>query len=131
MITLNQSMPESEDQILPSNYPYYPTVSSLSNFLNNSDLFRSGVSLDNDDVQGLLDRLVYDGKIEKRLRTTTLGSSGDDEDDAWMYKAVNNSKSETTLTSTPCGQCPIFKMCNDLGEVNPSSCEYFSKWLEF
>ncbi|ORX64422.1 RNA polymerase Rpc34 [Anaeromyces robustus] len=129
---LKDSMPTEEDQLLPANYPYYPTVSSLSNFLNNSDLFRSGVSLDNDDVQGLLDRLVYDGKIERRLRTSIASNSIDDDDDTWMYKAVNTSKSsETTLTCTPCGQCPIFKMCSDLGEVNPSSCEYFSKWLEF
>jgi len=128
---LKDSMPEKEDQILPSNYPYYPTVSSLSSFLNNSDLFRSGVSLDNDDVQGLLDRLVYDGKIEKRLRSSILSNGAEDEEDTWMYKAVNKSKSETSLTGTPCGQCPIFKMCNSLGEVNPSSCQYFSKWLEF
>eukprot|EP00833_Pecoramyces_ruminatium_P003131 jgi/Orpsp1_1/1177163/evm.model.c7180000060433.1 len=128
---LKDSMPTSEDQILPANYPYYPTVSSLSNFLNNSDLFRSGVSLDNDDIQGLLDRLIYDGKIEKRLRSSIMSSGTEDEDDAWMYKAVNISKSDNILTDTPCGQCPVFKMCNSLGEVNPSSCQYFSKWLEF
>jgi len=128
---LKDSMPTSEDQLLPANYPHYPTVSSLSNFLNSSDLFRSGVSLDNDDVQGLLDRLVYDGKIEKRLRSSLASGGAEDEDDAWMYKAVNISKSENVLTDTPCGQCPVFKMCNSLGEVNPSSCQYFSKWLEF
>ena len=120
-------MSSSEDQLLPANYPYYPTVSSLSNFLNNSDLFRSGVSLDNDDIQGLLDRLIYDGKIEKRLRSSLASNGAEDEDDAWMYKAVNTSKTDNVLTDTPCGQCPVFKMCNSLGEVNPSTCQYFSK----
>ncbi|KAG4104028.1 hypothetical protein H8356DRAFT_981493 [Neocallimastix lanati (nom. inval.)] len=129
---LKDSMSVSEDQLLPANYPYYPTVSSLSHFLNNSDLFRSGVSLDNDDVQGLLDRLVYDGKIEKRLRSSLgAGAGTEDEEDLWMYKAVNSNKSENVLTDTPCGQCPVFKMCDSLGEVNPTTCQYFSKWLEF
>jgi len=129
---LKDSMSASEDQLLPANYPYYPTVSSLSHFLNNSDLFRSGVSLDNDDVQGLLDRLIYDGKIEKRLRSSLgAGAGAEDEEDTWMYKVVNNNKSNNVLTDTPCGQCPVFKMCDQLGEVNPTTCQYFSKWLEF
>ncbi|PWA52395.1 winged helix-turn-helix DNA-binding domain, RNA polymerase Rpc34-like protein [Artemisia annua] len=35
------------------------------------------------------------------------------------------------MASLPCGMCPHFKMCTPDGRISPSTCDYFTKWLEY
>jgi len=34
------------------------------------------------------------------------------------------------LSEVPCGRCPVFDLCEEGGPVGPSSCVYFTDWLE-
>jgi hypothetical protein len=56
------------------------------------------------DINALLDRLVYDGKIEVLVCT---------KEDGKMYKASNGSVVGNAWTVAPCGTCPAFKFCKE------------------
>jgi DNA-directed RNA polymerase III subunit RPC6 len=112
------------------------------------------VDLAMDDVQMLVERLWYDGKITKIRK---MGGGGRDsegfnsmsEDDygdeevveVWMYRAVKgesvsslaggSSGSGVWWTDIPCGKCAVSKFCKSGGPVSPEGCVYFNKFLEF
>jgi DNA-directed RNA polymerase III subunit RPC6 len=67
----SRSRPKSPTAILPSAYAHYPTLSSVCAWLRSSQI--TTVELAPGDVQSLLDRLVYDGKVSKRL---SFGAAG-------------------------------------------------------
>jgi DNA-directed RNA polymerase III subunit RPC6 len=110
---------------LPAGYQEYPTVDEMTAFI-----LEKGVSKDctlsSQEIEQLLDVLVYDGKIERLVAGP----------DAFAYKAVRKTFLEedeqmnSVLTEAPCGRCPVFDLCEEGGPVGPSNCEYFSAWLD-
>jgi DNA-directed RNA polymerase III subunit RPC6 len=110
---------------LPAGYQEYPTVDEMTAFI-----LEKGVSKDctlsSQEIEQLLDVLVYDGKIERHVAGP----------DAFAYKAVRKTFLEedeqmnSVLTEAPCGRCPVFDICEEGGPVGPSNCEYFSAWLD-
>ncbi|XP_031620057.1 probable DNA-directed RNA polymerase III subunit RPC6 [Contarinia nasturtii] len=85
-----------------------------------SELGISKVKLDEDDLETILKTVVYDGKAE-RIPQAEGGS---------LYRAIESPLSKPGLIQTPCGICPIVKICATRGDVTPISCQYLTDWLE-
>ncbi|XP_032670670.1 DNA-directed RNA polymerase III subunit RPC6 isoform X2 [Odontomachus brunneus] len=81
----------------------------------------SKVDLTVEEIEMLLNGLVYDGKIEKTL-------SGDGNN---MYRATQSLLGSSGLMKVSCGICPVRKNCSSIGNVTPIKCQYITKWLEF
>jgi hypothetical protein len=47
------------------------------------------------------------------------------------YVRVRPTAHEDHLTGVPCGVCPVFEKCVPGGVISPTTCVYFSTWLEF
>ncbi|RDW87565.1 DNA-directed RNA polymerase III subunit Rpc34-like protein [Coleophoma crateriformis] len=116
---------------MPPGYQNYPTLSQLTLFIENSPV--TSVTLPANEIQQLLDILMFDNRIEQVI----AGPEG------VAYKAVRKSLKEMEmemrgeagaggsngLTEAPCGRCPVFDLCEEGGPVGPSNCEYFEEWL--
>ncbi|KAI4484092.1 hypothetical protein M0804_007548 [Polistes exclamans] len=86
-----------------------------------SDLGISKVKLMVEDLEMILNTLIYDGKVEKSVST----------DGTNMYRSVRPLLTSTGLLKAPCGVCPVMKNCCDIGDVTPTKCLYMKEWLEF
>jgi len=86
-----------------------------------SDLGISKVQLRSEDIEAIMQTLVFDGKAEK----------AQDEKGSSMYRAVNFPVSTPGLVQSPCGVCPVIKDCGDSGSISPSNCIYYQDWLQF
>ncbi|XP_012285444.1 probable DNA-directed RNA polymerase III subunit RPC6 isoform X1 [Orussus abietinus] len=84
-----------------------------------SDLGISKIKLSVEDLEMILNTLVYDGKVEK-----TLTSDG-----SILYRAIRPLLDPPGLVRTPCGMCPVRKNCCDIGDVTPTLCQYITEWL--
>ncbi|TGO54278.1 hypothetical protein BOTNAR_0272g00040 [Botryotinia narcissicola] len=109
---------------MPPGYQGYPTLNELTSFIENSGA--TAMTLTAQDIQQLLDILIFDNKIERVL----AGPEG------VCYRAVRKGFREeqeggpfSALTDVPCGHCPVADLCEEGGPVEPSTCEYFKKWL--
>ncbi|PNF34936.1 DNA-directed RNA polymerase III subunit RPC6, partial [Cryptotermes secundus] len=85
-----------------------------------SDLGISKVQLSVEDVETILDTLLYDGKVER-----TVATDGDH-----FYRAVESLLPAPGIVRLPCGVCPVLQNCSDVGSVNPKKCVYMKEWLE-
>ncbi|KAI9314304.1 RNA polymerase Rpc34 [Dichotomocladium elegans] len=138
-----RSFPRNEqvrEAVFSADYEHYPTAVEVRRFITESRI--SSVDLSIKDIGSLLDVLVYDGMVEKKLPYIAGFDEdlSDDDDDAhdssapWAYKAVRKTASRLpteALTEVPCGKCPVFSFCTPDGPVNPSNCEYFKTWLDW
>jgi len=84
-----------------------------------SDLGISKVQLKMEDIENILDTLIFDGKVEK----TTKG------DDAKFYRAIEPLVPTTGIVRIPCGICPVSRNCSDIGAITPTKCTYLRDWL--
>ncbi|KAF9436636.1 34-kDa subunit of RNA polymerase III (C) [Entomortierella beljakovae] len=128
---LMKSFPRDPSSIFTTSHNAYPSAATIRKYIVEKRI--SQVDLSVDDITMLLDVLIYDGKIERFI--AQIDEDWDDEDmdteSDWVYKAVRDKKSESAWQDCPCGVCPVADFCSDSGPVNPSSCAYYSKWLEF
>lgn len=85
-----------------------------------SDLGISKVKLSVEDLEMILNTLVYDGKVERNISS----------DGNILYRAVEPLLSPPGLIKSTCGVCPVRKNCCDLGDVTPTKCQYLTEWLE-
>ncbi|KAJ3023101.1 34-kDa subunit of RNA polymerase III (C) [Thoreauomyces humboldtii] len=135
--------------IYPSSHASYPTATDMRKYIFDKNI--TTVQLTVADVQSLLDRLYYDGKVTRIQkvggtdpddsdRMDTDHEDGDDfagetvrdlNSDIWMYKAVRGAvlAERNAFTDLPCGRCPVQDFCSETGPVNPSNCRYFKDWL--
>lgn len=93
----------------------------------------SQVQLSVDDIETILNTLIYDGKVEKTVVSSGggLGSSSRDSDGVVnLYRAVEPLVQSAGLMRMPCGTCPVIHNCYEGGAVSPSTCQYFKKWLD-
>ncbi|XP_043678003.1 probable DNA-directed RNA polymerase III subunit RPC6 isoform X1 [Vespula pensylvanica] len=84
-----------------------------------SDLGISKVKLSVEDLEMILNTLIYDGKVEK-----TLSSDGSN-----LYRSVQPLLTSPGLIKVPCGVCPVRKDCCDIGDVTPTKCQYIMEWM--
>ncbi|KAI7883733.1 RNA polymerase Rpc34 [Lichtheimia hyalospora FSU 10163] len=138
-----RSFPRGNEQVREAVYSaeheHYPTAIEVRRFITESRI--SSVDLSVKDIESLLDVLVYDGVVEKKLPFIAgfedddmSDDEGDDPSVPFAYKAVRRTASRLpteALTEIPCGKCPVFSFCTPDGPVNPSNCEYFKIWLDW
>ncbi|XP_071524620.1 DNA-directed RNA polymerase III subunit RPC6 isoform X1 [Panulirus ornatus] len=82
------------------------------------------VELSMEDIETILETLVFDGKVERSLATE--GAQG-----VRLYRAVTSFLPTPSLMTVPCGVCPLINECDDVGNVTPVKCRYMKEWLEW
>ncbi|XP_001604309.1 probable DNA-directed RNA polymerase III subunit RPC6 [Nasonia vitripennis] len=85
-----------------------------------SDLGISKVKLSVEDLEMILNTLIYDGKVER-----TVSSDGSS-----LYRAINPLLNSPGLVQSSCGVCPVRKNCCDFGDTTPLKCQYITEWLD-
>ncbi|XP_043207160.1 DNA-directed RNA polymerase III subunit RPC6-like isoform X1 [Amphibalanus amphitrite] len=90
-----------------------------------SELGISKVNLSVPDIEKILDTLIYDGKVERRLQ-----AGGGVQEQLKLYRATQTLLPPVGLVKTPCGICPVIDQCSDVGSVTPKHCLYLKDWLE-
>ncbi|KAJ4332545.1 34-kDa subunit of RNA polymerase III (C) [Didymella glomerata] len=98
--------------------PQYPTSASVAEWLNSKEVLR-GKTVREDDMEQLLEMMVLDGRLEKISGTN--------------YRTVLtavDTKVYNGFVDAPCGNCPVFDLCGDEGEISARTCVYFGQWLE-
>lgn len=96
----------------------------------------SKVQLSMDDIETILNTLIYDGKVERTvisagaMASSSRGSASDSGDVVNLYRAVEPLVESTGIMRMPCGTCPVIQNCYEGGVVSPSTCQYFKKWLD-
>ncbi|XP_048735936.1 DNA-directed RNA polymerase III subunit RPC6-like [Ostrea edulis] len=93
-----------------------------------SELGISKVQLSKEDIETILNTLIYDGKVECSLVASQSTSSGDGH--VKLYRSVKPLITTTGLMMMPCGACPVFDQCYEGGAVSPTTCVYMKEWLE-
>ena len=105
-------------KIVHRNSPQYPTSASVAEWLNSKEILR-GKIVREDDMEQLLEMMVLDGRLEKISGTN--------------YRTVLtaiDTKVYNGFVDAPCGNCPVFDLCGDEGEISARTCVYFGQWLE-
>jgi len=134
---------EKDSAILPaaSLNIRYPTLTDVHDFVCNSGV--TSTELGVEDVRMLLNRLIFDGDVEKIARAAQYSvrdaDNDDFDDDMFAYRALRNCDAEiesfestfSSLSSVPCATCPVYDLCNadDCGSINPGACEYYKQWM--
>lgn len=136
--------------IVSLRHVHFPTLSEISKVLLSSGVMSAGVVLTEEDVQMVLERLVFDGVLERFIpprsvimqHTSLTHQSANrlvDDDDLdemnaeslYVYRAVRSSLDWSRIGAAPCGTCPVQHCCGDRGPVTPAKCVYFTQWLSF
>lgn len=65
------------------------------------------VDLSMDDIETILNTLIYDGKVEMTVIAAKEGTVGSVDGQMKLYRGVNAILQPTGLVKTPCGLCPV------------------------
>ncbi|PSN65252.1 DNA-directed RNA polymeras-like protein III subunit Rpc34 [Corynespora cassiicola Philippines] len=98
--------------------PHNPTATSVALWLNTTGLLR-GKTVRDEDMEQLLEMMVLDGRLEKTSVTNYRTA----------LSAIDT-KTFNGFVDAPCGNCPVFDLCQDEGEISARTCVYFGEWLE-
>lgn len=60
-----------------------------------------------DDIETILNTLIYDGKVEMTVIAAKEGTVGSVDGQMKLYRGVNAIIQPTGLVKTPCGLCPV------------------------
>jgi DNA-directed RNA polymerase III subunit RPC6 len=94
------------------------TVQEVATAVKNSGV--ASVEVNAELIERLLNTLVLDGKLEPAPRKG-------------MQPCYRKPKLSTNrfpfILSVPCGDCPVFTECGEIGEISPQSCIYLESWL--
>lgn len=123
------------------------TTKEIREFIKNLGISKVDLSLE--DIETILNTLVFDGKAERSLAMGQSSSTASG-DKVYLYRAVNQllpsydehgkcvdgNLSTTGICGTnfvrvPCGICPVIDNCHDDGPISPRTCVYMKEWLEF
>ncbi|XP_065225308.1 DNA-directed RNA polymerase III subunit RPC6 [Planococcus citri] len=115
--TKREKAREAVGSPLTINNNSYASVIDVWKFINQLGISR--IELSEDDIKTILQTLIYDGKVERKL---TIGGGH-------LYKAIETLLPPPGLARTTCGICPVFKNCDAVGTVNPKTCSYYNDWL--
>lgn len=99
---------------------------------------RSGilkVEITTQQIEEILRVLVLDDKVVE-VKSSGMGEFDSIPVGKVCYKCTNKAglKGEPkpgAMASIPCGVCPRISYCTPDGIISPSTCVYFSKWLDF
>ncbi len=109
-----------------------PVSRRNSSFVSSGDVWKfikdvgiSKVELSLEDIESILDTLVFDGKVEKHI---TAQNNSDNSNK--LYRSIESLAKDTGIMRMPCGLCPVYNDCYEGGPICPSKCVYMKEWLE-
>ncbi|KAH8640611.1 DNA-directed rna polymerase III subunit [Alternaria alternata] len=114
----NPSRDPNTSKLVHRHNPQYPTAASVAQWLNSKEILR-GKTVREDDMEQMLEMMVLDDRLEKISGTN--------------YRTVlraTDTKVYNGFVDAPCGNCPVFDLCGDEGEISARTCVYFGQWLE-
>lgn len=106
-----------QTKVVHKNNPHYPTAASVAEWLNAKEVIKGKVVREAD-MDQLLEMMVLDGRLEKISGTN--------------YRTVlsaTDTKVFNGFVDAPCGNCPVFDLCGDEGDISARTCIYFGDWL--
>ncbi len=110
----------------------YPTATAIHEYILGTGILKGkGSSLTVDEIQNVLNVLVWDEKLEhinggyRTVRGVKFKHPGVEED----VVITAESKRGNGLTEAPCGRCPVIDICGNGGVINAETCVYFGEWL--
>ncbi len=65
------------------------------------------VDLSMEDIETILNTLIFDGKVEMTIIAAKEGTVGSVDGQMKLYRGVNPIIQPTGLVKTPCGLCPV------------------------
>lgn len=118
----------------------YPEVAEIHDFIVNNNFIRASKasSLTVDEVQNIINMLVWDEKLEpvndgyrtvRGVKQPTMSGSEKDDDPFGVKLLDDPDRRGNGLTEMPCGRCPVLDICGKGGPINASTCVYFDQWL--
>jgi DNA-directed RNA polymerase III subunit RPC6 len=113
-----QPQDPTSSKVVHKNNPQYPTSALVAEWPNSKEILR-GKTVQEDNIEQLLEIMVLNGRLEKVLGTN--------------YRTIltaTNTKVYNGFVDAPCGNCPVFDLCGDEGEISARTCVYFGQWLE-
>lgn len=106
---VSKSFSSDPEKLLSAMNSHYPSISQIHEFIISSGI--TSTELGFEDVRMLLNRLIFDGEIEKvvSVHNQAINDNFDDDDegDMFVYRAIKNELCESSLASIPCGSCPV------------------------
>ncbi|KAJ4460713.1 putative DNA-directed RNA polymerase III subunit RPC6 [Paratrimastix pyriformis] len=99
----------------------FANVGEITTFVRSSGI--SKVELRPENVQSILDTLVYDGEIEGVPDPRNITQI--------YYRAAHRVGWNNFYGEVPCATCPIFDECSNAeqADICPQRCPYFTHWL--
>lgn len=67
-----------------------------------------------DDIETILNTLIYDGKVEMTIIAAKEGTVGSVDGQVKLYRGVNAIIQPTGMVRTPCGLCPVSELATEL-----------------
>ncbi|KAH0514629.1 Protein transport protein Sec23B [Microtus ochrogaster] len=102
-----------------------PMIQRNSSFASSHEVWKyicelgiSKVELSMEDIETILNTLIYDGKVEMTIIAAKEGTVGSVEGQMKLYRAVNPILPPTGLVRAPCGLCPFPPAYTGISEVN-------------
>lgn len=123
----NAAEKKGEDPITCRNSSYKSTK-EIAKYIN--DLKVSRVQLEEENIEDILNTLIADGKIEKKVVVDSSCSTGR-ENTVNLYRAVPPIVLNSPLMRMPCGVCHVYKDCREGSLVSPSTCIYMKEWFDY
>lgn len=71
-----------------------------------------------EDIETILNTLIYDGKVEMTIIAAKEGTVGCVDGQMKLYRGVNSIIQPTGLVKTPCGLCPVNTALNITNTTN-------------
>lgn len=82
-----------------------------------------------DDIETILNTLIYDGKVEMTIIAAKEGTVGSVDGQVKLYRGVNAIIQPTGMVRTPCGLCPVSEWAAGGGVHCSTSLELTSCFL--
>ncbi|CAG2117973.1 unnamed protein product, partial [Medioppia subpectinata] len=101
----------------------FVTSAEVLNFI--KDLGISKVELSVDDIESILNTLIFDGKVDKHV---SLDSTGKDTNK--LYRYIESLGKDTGFMRMPCSVCPVYKDCHMDSLISPLKCLYLKEWFD-
>lgn len=107
-----------------------------------TNLTKNNLDIKEDDIQKILNILVFDGKIEpifpENININYLDNKyaillikNEPSLDMIKYRKIKDYKAKSIFDSVCCGVCPIVGECRKSNVVNPNDCPHLNGFLEF
>lgn len=116
-------------------YPSDPAALKNGSFVSSREMWNfinelgiSKVKLSVEDIEMILETLIFDGKVEKSVIACAESTHASGQMN--IYRSVEPLVPVSPVMYTPCGICPVFDSCRPDGAISPQTCVYMKDWLD-